>query len=264
MIKCNSILTASVIACGITFAGQALADAQFKVPSYYSVELVDGSTDQYDYSKFNRTITLAPGRHQIVLLFEGQFGTAQESRMIEAADPIVIEIADIQDNETFTFKYAVPRDEVSADRYSRSQKIQLVDSDGKNISEDKASYYILTSESGFAILRDYRQDLMALNRLYAPNYVAGNQRGIGMTAYGAPTIKTNTAGNTLNAGAANSGMAMEAPGVSMAQSSNLATSSVKGKSAAAKGSVTYRQLVNLYESADDKTKLEFVKYVMSH
>ncbi|WP_294568030.1 DUF2057 family protein [uncultured Succinatimonas sp.] len=263
MTNFNSFLKIGVTACALTFAANAFADAQFKVPTYYSIELVDGSTNQYDYSRFNRTITLSPGRHQIVLLFEGQFGSMSEGRMIEAADPIVVEISDIQDGETYTFKYDIPRDENQASKFARAQKIQLTDLDGNAIPESKASYYILTSESGFAILRDYRQDLMSLNRLYAPNYVEGSKRGIGMTAYGSPTIQANASGNILNSGAAHSNMAMAAPEISYEQESNLATSSVNG-GAVNRGSAAFRQLVKMYESADDKTKLEFVKYVMSH
>ena len=262
MFKFNHLLKAGLILAAATLSTTVFAEAKFKVPMYYSVELVDGETKNFNYQRSDRSIVLEPGRHQIVLLFEGTFGTKDNERMVQAADPIVIDIMNIEDNETLTFTYDQPRSVEEADLYSRTQKIDIIDSNRKQITEDKASYYILASDSGFAILRDYRQDLLSLNRLYAPAYVQGSQRTMGMTTYGAPTIKA-TAGNGILSGSAPTKISMSAPMTSSAQEGNLRTSSTSG--GAVQGPQgRLRDLINLYNSSDDKTKLEFMKYVMSN
>ncbi len=107
-------------------------------------------------------------------------------------------------------------------------------------------------------MRDYRQELDSLGRLYAPAYVSNADKGLTMTEYGAPTVRA-----TSESGVASDqqvqGLTLEPMGV---DSSAMATSSTgtSGKADAA----TYNNLVKMYNSADDATKLKFVKYVMSH
>ena len=240
-----------------------LSAAEFVVPAHYSVELVDGDSSEFNYNKDNRTLTLEAGRHQLVLLFEDTFGTSDNKRLVQAANPIVVEITNMPADASYTFDYPEPRGLDGAEQYARTQKITLTHTQGGPLSEAEAYYYILASESGYSILRDYRQDLLSLNRLYAPKYVMGGNRTIGMTAYGAPTITADAFGNSLNANSMQSNVTMSAPMTSAAQESNLATSSTSG-GAVATPSPVLRQLVALYESADNETKLQFVKYVMSH
>ncbi len=264
MSKLKTFICAGMIAACAAVTTQAWAQSKFRVPVNYSVKLVDGQTSDFDYSKSDRTINFAEdGRHQIVLLFEGSFGGSRDQRMVQAANPIVIDIFDIRDGETFTFNYAMPANLRDAELYSRTQKIDLMTIDRHLLTEEQASYYILASETGFSVLRDYRQDLMSLNRLYAPNYLSGNQRTMGMTTYGAPTI-TATAGSNIFSGDDNRrNITMAAPMTSSAQEGNMRTSSTSG--GAVQGPQgKLRDLIEFYESCDDKTKLEFVKYVMQH
>lgn len=259
--KLTALLKAGTVGAAVLFAASALA-AKFEVPSYYSVKLVDGESSDFNYDKSTRTINLTGGRHQLVMLFEGQFGSSADKRMIQAADPIVVEIPYMDENASYTFDYKLPRSAEEAERYSRTQLITLTTTAGKPLSKSEASYYILKSDSGFSVLRDYRQDLMSLNRLYAPRYVVGSERSIGMTSYGAPVITAENTGNVLSS-KQQQNFTMAAPMLSAEQESNLATSSTSGGKVAAP-SPLLRQLVALYESADNETKLQFVKYVMSH
>ncbi len=255
----KAILKAGAAAAALACAFNASA-AQFIVPPHYSVELVDGDTSNFNFDKDTRAINLSAGRHQIVVLFENTFGTSTEKRLVQASNPIVIEITNMPADASYTFDYAQPNSLKGAEQYARTQKITLTKADGSALSEAEAYYYILASESGFSILRDYRQDLMSLNRLYAPKFVAGSDRTIGMTSYGAPSITADAFAGTSSQP---QNITMSAPMTSYEQESNLATSSTSG-GAVSSASPALRQLVSLYESADSETKLQFVKYVMSH
>lgn len=237
-------------------ASCAFADSGFKVPIHYTLEMVDGAESSPDYSRMTRTVTLTPGRHQIVVLFKDTFGNSSDARLVQSSNPIVIDIMNLKPNQIMTFDYQIPSSVSAAESYSLRQLINLVDQDGKPVSKADASYFIMTSENGFVLGRDYRQELMSLNRLYAPAYVEGGKRGIGMTSYGAPTIQaTNERSDALV-----TNTTMEDPGLSADQELTMSTSSKGG----AKGSVSFRELVDLYSKADDATRLKFVKYVMSH
>lgn len=268
MLKISKFLKFFGVCAALAFSAQAAAATGFKVPVNYSLELVDGVESPENYSRFKRMLTLTPGRHQIVVKFENSFGGGEDSRLIQATNPLVIEIANLKKNQVITFKYNMPNSIDEAERYVRAQKILLVDSKGRQLPRNEAMYYILASETGFVMARDYRLELQALNRLYAPTYVEGAKRGIGMTEYGAPTITAPARGgsifdigSSIKADAPNN-MVMDVPDSTAYQESGMSTSSRSGNS---KGrGATFEQLLKLYNSADDATKLKFVKYVMSH
>ncbi len=256
----KSIKVLVALAC-MSFSVHALADAGFKVPVHYNVELVDGVTSPENYSRFNRTINLTPGRHQVVVSFKDTFGGSDDAMIVESTNPIVVDIMDLKPNQVLTFEYQIPSGLDQARRYSRQQKITLIDKEtGKPVSKDVASYFILASETGFTLMRDFRTELLTLNRLYAPTYSANGNRTMGMTEYGSPIIEASAASNLI--GATNLGnQTMDAPGLTTSQNSNMSTSS---KGSGASGAVNLNQLIKLYNQADDATKLKFVKYVMSH
>lgn len=256
----RNAIKACLMLTALVFSSQVLADTGFKVPVHYNVELVDGISSPSNYSRFSRTIELEPGRHQIVLSFKDTFGGASDSQLVQATNPIVIDIMDLKKNQVISFDYKIPTTIEQAQRYGRTQKINLIDYDSeKAIAKDEASYFILASETGFTMMRDYRTELLTLNRLYAPTYVAGNQRTMGMTDYGSPIIEATAASDLMSGSVSN--QTMSAPSLSVSQSSNMSTSSKSGKK---QGSVSLNQLIKLYNQADDATKLQFVKYVMSH
>jgi uncharacterized protein YccT (UPF0319 family) len=254
-------IKAGLLLAALAFSAPVFAEGGFKVPVHFNLELVDGVTNPESYSRFNRTVELEPGRHQIVVSFKDTFGGASDSQLVQASNPIVIDIMDLKKDQIITFEYNIPTTIEQAQRFSRTQKLTLIDKNTeKAIPKADASYFILASETGFTMMRDYRTELLTLNRLYAPTYVAGHERTMGMTDYGSPIIEA-TAASDLMSGNYQQNQVMSAPGLSSSQQSNMSTSSKKGN---ANGGVTFNQLVKLYNQADDATKLQFVKYVMSH
>ncbi len=255
--KVRNFLKASCFIGLSALALQALADTGFRVPMSYDLELVDGLDEPEQYSRMTRLITLSPGRHQIVVRFKDTFDN--DKGIVQAGNPLVIDIYALKTDQVLTFKYPAITSDDAAQRFARQQKITICDDNGKPVPSGEAEYFLLTSDNGFTVLRDFRQELMSLGRLYAPAYVAGANRGLGMTEYGTPTIRAENAGNLLHAGAP-SNITMDAPGTSYEQESSMSTTT-KGKK---RGSVSLNQLVDLYNKADDSTKLKFVQYVMSH
>lgn len=241
------------------FALNTYAATGFKVPVHYNIELVDGSDDTDNYSRFNRILTLTPGKHQVVLTFKDAFKSGTDSRMVQSIDPLVIDIENLKNDEVISFNYKRPANEEQAKTYAHNQKIVLIDNNsGRELTKDEATYFILTSDSGFALMRDYKNELMSLNRLYAPSYVPNAQREMTLTENGAPTIR---AGSERNANYQVNGK----QGITLKplanNSSAMTTSSAPGSKVNAD---VYNEMIRLYNQADDATKLKFVKYVMSH
>lgn len=247
--KLKSIVKLSLLSLGAIYALSSQA-AQFIVPPHYNVEVVDGYKD--DLPIKGRTIDLDAGRHQIVLLFKDVFGGAQNGQMVQAADPIVIDINNMQQDDVYTFKYELPRTRAMAETFSRNQKIDLVTADGQKLGADKASYFILTSDAPLAFMRDYRQDLMAVNKLYNKDNIEYN--GVNsVNSQGVQSVNVSTLNSNLLTTSnyeVNSSSGLTYYGQAPAQTSGA--------------NVKLNELINLYNKADDKTKLEFVKYVMSH
>ena len=253
----NKTLKFSVLAASALLSFQALAAGGFKVPVHYNIELVDGVEDPGSYSRFSRTVTLAPGKHQIVLTFKDNFKSGSDSHIVQSIDPLVIDIADLKDDQVVTFDYKKPANEDQAKRFAHAQKITLTDVNGKVLGKSEADYYVLTSDNGFSMMRDYKKELQSLNRLYAPTLVANADRGLEMTDYGSKTIRAGSEAQAADQGTVQ-GLTLEPMG---GDSSAMTTSRTgQGKVNAA----TYNNLVDLYNKADDATKLKFVKYVMAH
>lgn len=274
MSKLGTLLKTSALAGALALCTQAYA-ATFEVPVNYSVELVDGQTSDFGYNRFSRTIDLSAGRHQIVFLFEGNFGNADNGRLVQAANPIVVDIFNMPENGAYTFTYNLPRSIEQAQKYAREQNVSLIDANSKApLSGEQASYYILTSDSGFSILRDYREDLASVGRLYAPAKVLEkieNEQRQGTTAQGVQFVQARSSGAFGASTAAAAGVGMSGTVVAARDSNNAAAAAaasgqpqqVQSFSSPA-DAATYNQLVNMYNQADDNTKLQFVKYIMSH
>lgn len=263
MSKIGTLLKVGALTCALAVTGIANADSIFKVPVNYSVKVVDGQNSDFNYNRFSREITLTPGRHQIVLLFEGNFGAARDSKLIQAANPIVIDIYDMPDQQVYTFDYKLPTSDYEAENFSRTQNITLINQETKApLSNKDASYFILTSDSGFAILRDYRDDLASVGRLYAPTPVLEAMKN------GSDRTTVNAAGvQTVRARASNSVFIGHNENQTPVASNTPPQVKASSKGTAGKVApdvVNYEQLVQLYEAADDNTKLKFVKYIMTH
>lgn len=247
--KLKTIVKLSLTSLGVMYALSSQA-AQFIIPPHYNVEVVDGYKDNLDIK--GRTIELDAGRHQIVLLFKDVFGGAQNGQMVQASDPIVIDINNMQADDVYTFKYELPRTRSMAENFARNQKITLTTKDGQTLSSDKASYFILTSDAPLAFMRDYRQDLMAVNKLYNKDNIQYNGttsvNSQGVQSVNVSTLDSNLLTTSNYEVNSTSGLTYYGQSQTQANGSN----------------VKLNELINLYNKADDKTKLEFVKYVMSN
>lgn len=274
MSKLGAMLKIGALAGAVAISAQASA-ATFEVPVNYTVELVDGQTSDFGYNRFTRTIDLSAGRHQIVFLFEGNFGDANNGRLIQSANPIVVDIFNMPENATYSFKYVLPRTLDDAQKYAREQKVTLIDSNTEApLNNEQASYYILTSDSGFSILRDYREDLASVGRLYAPAKVLEkmeNENRYGTNAQGVQFVQARSSGAYGQATAAAAGVGVSSTVVA-ARDSNAAAQAAQAAGqpqqvqsfSSPAAAATYNQLVDMYNKADDNTKLQFVKYIMSH
>ena len=273
MSKLGTFLKISALGAAVALTAQANA-ATFKVPVNYSLELVDGQDSGFNYSRMSRNLELGAGRHQIVLLFEGNFGNSDRAHLVQAANPIVVEIPNMPADANYTFDYKVPTDQDEAEKYAREQRITLINGNTKApLNASEANYYILTSDSGFAILRNYRDDLASVGLLYAPAPVMAQmntpQSREGVNEQGVQFVQARSGNpNSYNSGAA--------VGMSATVGAAAAANQADAQAAAAgqpqqvqsfsspQAAATYNQLIQLYNSADDNTKLQFVKYVMSH
>ena len=229
--------------------------AGFKIPAHYVLEFVDGDTNPSNYSSFTKTIELTPGRHQVVVSFKDSFSAgAGDRRIVQSVSPLVIDIYNIGKDDVYSFTHRTLTSFEDAQRFANEQKIELVNtSTDKPLTPQDASYFLMTSDRGFSMMREYKNELASLGRLYAPNDVPGSQRGLSTNAYGTPTIRADSSGSVM----VQQGLTLEPMGGGSAMSTS---STSKGGKV---NHVTYNELVKMYNSADDATKLKFVKYVMS-
>ncbi len=156
----------SAILAGCTVMGLSLAAeaATFTAPKNYSIIIVDGAKTGGVISD-PREIELAPGQHQIVVFFKGLFKHGGDQIIATASDPIVINIPDVQENDSFAFTYPRIRDYGSAQDFADHQTITITNN-GESVSKDRASYFILQSDKGFQLDRDFLTELNSLGLLY--------------------------------------------------------------------------------------------------
>ncbi len=250
----NRKLKTSLLIVAALCSFESLA-ASFKVPVHYVLEFVDGDTNPDNYSSFTRTIELTPGRHQVVVSFKDTFNAGGgDKRIVQSVDPLVIDIYNIGKDDEYTFTHRPLTTFDDAQRFAHEQKIELIDKKTeKPLTPQDASYFLMTSDRGFSMMREYKNELASLGRLYSPADVPGSQRGLSTNSYGTPTIRADSTGSVM----VQQGLTLEP----MGGGSSMATSSTsRGGSV---NRATYNELVRMYNNADDATKLKFVKYVMS-
>ncbi|MBQ3681630.1 MAG: DUF2057 family protein [Succinimonas sp.] len=159
--KIFSSILAGAVLLGMSLTAGA---ATFATPKNYSIIIVDGAKTSSLISD-TREIELAPGQHQIVVFFKGLFKHGGDQIIATASDPIVINIPDIQENDSITFTYPRIRDYNSAQDFADHQTITITNN-GESVSKDKASYFILQSDKGFQLDRDFLTELNSLGLLY--------------------------------------------------------------------------------------------------
>lgn len=159
----NKLLATSLTIATFIFTLNAEA-ATFKTPKNYSILIVDGQKVGGTFSQ-TTSYELSKGQHQVVVFFKGAFKNGKDQLIHSATDPIVINMPHVQDSDkiTFTFPRVVTYDQ--AQNYSDKQKIDITINEEPAKKED-ASYFILKSDKGFQLDRDFLADLQSLNLLY--------------------------------------------------------------------------------------------------
>ncbi len=158
----SQLLQASII--GSMFLTIGVQAATFATPKNYSIIVVDGKKTTSMFSSTNK-IELKPGQHQVLVQFKGTFKKGKDQLLVSASDPIVINLPNVDSDDNYTFSFARITSYDQAQDYSSKQSINLT-LDGATAEKDKASYFILKSEKGFQLDRDYIEDLKSLNLLY--------------------------------------------------------------------------------------------------
>lgn len=239
--------------------------ATFIIPPHYQVELVDGEEEGLNIS--GRKLTLDAGRHQIVMLFKDTFGSNQNERIISAGNPIVIDIADLGADEVMTFSYDRVLSINDATRYSRNQKGTLTDGQGNPLPPERASYFILTSESGFALLRSYRTELLSIGRLYTRSGEPLRQGRTAVNSQGVATVSVSPGSALLATSAAaqvnDTGLTYYQSRETPAPAGTAAASSAADSAAPAAGRVKLNDLITMYNRADARTREQFLKWIIS-
>lgn len=153
-----------VCAMGLSVLPCASQAATFKAPKNYSVVIVDGQKTESYFSN-TKEIELKPGQHQIVVKFKGSFRNGGDSLVASGSNPIVINIPKTKDSDNFSFTYRRISDYQDAVNFTDNQVITITNN-GEAISKETASYFILKSEKGFQLDRDFAAELQSLNLLY--------------------------------------------------------------------------------------------------
>lgn len=154
----------SVLA-GFVFFALSLAEAAtFSAPKNYSIVIVDGSKSGNAIVN-SKEVNLEPGQHQIVVFFKGLFKHRSDQIIVSATDPIVINIPNVEKDDNYTFTYPRIRSYDDAQDFADHQTITLTNN-GESVSKDKASFFILQSDKGFQLDRDFLEELNSLGLLY--------------------------------------------------------------------------------------------------
>lgn len=155
---------ASTIALSLVSSLGLAEAATFKTPKNYQILIVDGQKTSGVLSE-TTSVDIKAGKHQFVVQFKGLFRKGSDAMLHSATDPLVINLSNISENDEISFTYPKVVTLEQAQKFSDKQQISLT-INGKEVPKEKASYFILKSEKGFQLDRDYLADLQALNLLY--------------------------------------------------------------------------------------------------
>lgn len=155
--------------CGLcaTFSAEA---ATFKAPKNYTIIMADGAKVGSAFSSVQE-LTLDAGRHQIMVLFKGKFKKGTDRILTSASNPIVINIPNMAADDEYSFTYPRIYNYDDAQDFADKQVITLTNH-GNNTTNEQVSYFILQSEKGFQLDRNFKDELASLGLLYvAPKNV---------------------------------------------------------------------------------------------
>lgn len=134
------------------------AETTLNIPRPYAIYLVDGK----DHKGFGHSLQFAEGDHQVVMRFEGNYSTKNDTRMVNA-EPLVVNFK-TNGQEQLTFNLPVLRDAIQAREFVKAQKLNLIDEQTKAVKD--ADIFVMPKKEGFQLDRNYQDELLALGKAY--------------------------------------------------------------------------------------------------
>ncbi len=157
-------LLVSSAALGSLFLATSALSATFQTPKNFNIIMLDGEKTSNFFTS-TKEVTLDEGKHQIVVLFKGNFRKGRDQILTSASNPIVINIKDTKKDDAYTFNYKRIKNYDEAVDFSENQVINITNNN-KPVSSEEVGYFILQSDSGFQLDRDFKRELQSLGLLY--------------------------------------------------------------------------------------------------
>lgn len=167
---------------GLLWAGSALAASQLEITNPYVIQLLDGEPVNPQLLDKATVFSLEPGRHQVVVAFEGNYSSRSETKLV-TAEPLVINFT-AADNQQLFLDFKKPRKEEEAKRFVKEQNVVLKDKSTGQIL--KSEQFVMPTVGGFQLTRDYQQELINMGKAFnQPKTVAISSAAV-MAAASAP------------------------------------------------------------------------------
>lgn len=222
-----------VTSCMALLSSQIANAASFDIARPYVLQLIDGKPTEGKLVNA-RQLTLAAGKHQLVLQFEGSFRDQSETRLIRG-EPIVYNL-DLQSDDMLAMQFTYPRNYEEAEKFLQQQKIVVINK--KTNQPVAVDSFVMPKKQGLQIGRDYQQELTeqgkAFQQISAPTVTA-------------TTAAAATAGTTVTAAAA----------------STATTATVQPSATVQPAAQTLEMLKYWYLQADAKTRKDFQHWIIS-
>ncbi|QFI54395.1 YccT family protein [Aeromonas simiae] len=147
---------------GMVWGNVALADATLEVMPPYVLQLLDGHGVNAKLLEKSHNVRLQDGKHQLVVSFEGNYSTRNETKLV-TAEPLVFNF-ESSNGQKLTLDYKKPRSESEAREFTKVQDVQLKDKvTGQQLQSDR---FVMPKVEGFQLTRDYQQELLAMGKAF--------------------------------------------------------------------------------------------------
>ncbi|MFQ2435587.1 YccT family protein [Aeromonas caviae] len=147
---------------GLLWAGSALAASQLEITNPYVIQMLDGEPVNPQLLDKATVFSLEPGRHQVVVAFEGNYSSRSETKLV-TAEPLVINFT-AADNQQLFLDFKKPRKEEEAKRFVKEQNVVLKDKSTGQVL--KSEQFVMPTVGGFQLTRDYQQELLKMGKAF--------------------------------------------------------------------------------------------------
>ena len=147
---------------GLLWAGSALAASQLEITNPYVIQLLDGEPVNPQLLDKATVFSLEPGRHQVVVAFEGNYSSRSETKLV-TAEPLVINFT-AADNQQLFLDFKKPRKEEEARLFIKDQNVVLRDKVSGQVVESEQ--FVMPTVGGFQLTRDYQQELINMGKAF--------------------------------------------------------------------------------------------------